>query len=67
MIRQFAVYSIDEDRHVVEQFGNLFPTVERARGWAQECSRMHSIHGAHEREFYVCEIVPVETVKWDGK
>lgn len=66
MIKKFAVFALDEERHEWEQFGNSFPNIYRARGFAKECAKAQAQAGAHGREFVICELVPRETVKWEG-
>ena len=40
----------------------LFPTLERARGWAKERAEVNRVAA----EYTVAEIVPREVIKWEG-
>ena len=43
-----------------------FSTLERARGWAKERAAFNAAHHSAPGEYMIAELVPRETVKWEG-
>ena len=62
----FVVFVAPEGSNTWAIISPRFPTLERARGWAKERAEFNAAHHSAPGEYTIAELVPRETVKWEG-